>query len=129
MRMQKAEGRRQKWRQIVSAFCILHSAFLFGCKHEQSNGDVTRGKALMNQYGCGTCHDIPGVEGAHGMVGPPLSKMALRQTIAGKFPNTPDTMAKWLENPQALNPLTSMPNMGVTPADARDMTAFLDTLK
>jgi cytochrome c2 len=115
--------------QIVPAFCILHSAFLFACKHEQSIGDAKHGKELMNQYGCVTCHDIPGVQGAHGMVGPPLSKMALRQTIGGKFPNTPDTMIKWLENPQALNPQTSMPNMGVTPADARDMTAYLDTLK
>lgn len=102
---------------------------LAACKHEKPIGDVDRGKQLMNQYGCGTCHDIPGVDGAHGMVGPPLAKMALRQTIGGKFPNTPDTMIRWLQNPPAMNPVSSMPNLGVTPQDAKDITAFLNTLK
>jgi cytochrome c2 len=102
---------------------------LAACKGEQPIGDVDHGKQLVTQYGCATCHDIPGIEGAHGMVGPPLAKLASRKTIAGKLPNTPDTVIKWLQDPQAVNPGSSMPNMGVTPADARDIAAFLNTLK
>jgi len=126
---QKAEGRRQKWLRILSAFCILPSAFfLAACKREES-ANVQRGKALVVQYGCDTCHDIPGIKGAHGMVGPPLAKIALRTTIAGKFPNTSENMSKWLQNPQSMDPANAMPNLGVTSPDARDMTAFLNTLK
>jgi len=126
---QKAEGRRQKWRAWISAFCLLPSAFLLAaCKREPS-ANVQRGEQLLTQYGCVSCHDIPDVKGAHGMVGPPLAKMALRQTIAGKFQNTPENMQKWLQNPQAMDPANAMPNLGVTPEDARDMTAFLSTLK
>ena len=119
----------QKRSRLNFAFCILHFAFfLAACKREEP-ANVERGKQLTVQYGCVTCHDIPGIKGAHGMVGPPLTKMALRQTIAGKFPNNVDTMAKWLENPQAMDPTNAMPNVGVTPKDARDIAAFLDTLK
>ena len=127
--MQNAECRMQNWGAWVFAFCILHFAFLLAaCKGEPS-ANVKRGEQLLTQYGCVSCHDVPGVKGAHGMVGPPLSKMALRQTIAGKFPNTPENMQKWLQNPQAMDPANTMPNLGVTPDDARDMTAFLNTLK
>jgi len=127
--MQNAECRMQNWRQWLFAFCILHSAFLLTACRKEPAPSVRRGEQLLTQYGCVSCHDIPGVKGAHGMVGPPLAKMALRQTIAGKFQNTPENMQKWLQNPQAMDPANAMPNLGVTPEDARDMTAFLSTLK
>jgi cytochrome c2 len=98
-----------------------------GCK--KSEGNVDRGKQLVTQYGCVACHVIPTVEGPKGMVGPPLDHIASRQIIAGKLPNTPENMMAWLQNPQMVDPNNSMPNLGVTPADARDMTAFLDSLK
>lgn len=98
------------------------------CKsHETAN--VDRGKMLMTQYSCTACHNIPGVQGPPGMVGPPLEHMASRGSIAGKFPNNPDTMARWLQNPQAMDPQNSMPNLNVTPVDSHDMAAFLYTLK
>ncbi len=101
---------------------------LVACKpHETAS--VQRGKTLITQYGCTACHNIPGVQGPRGMVGPPLEHMASRGYIAGKFPNNPDTMAKWLQNPQAMDPQNAMPNLKVTPADSRDMAAFLYTLK
>ena len=99
------------------------------CKREEPADDITRGQQLVVQYGCVACHDIPGIKGAHGAVGPPLQKMALRQTIAGKFPNTRENMEKWIQNPQGMDPQNAMPNLGVTPDDARDIAAFLDTLK
>jgi cytochrome c len=36
-----------------------------------SIGDPSKGEALIRKLGCGSCHDIPGIIGAHGMVGPP----------------------------------------------------------
>ena len=101
---------------------------LAACKKEQPP-NVAHGKELIDRYGCASCHTIPSVHGPRGMVGPPLDHIASRQTIAGKFTNDPDTLAKWLQNPQAMDPQNQMPNLGVTPNDARDLAAFLGTLK
>lgn len=38
-------------------------------------------------------------------------------------------MVRWLRNPQAVTPRTLMPNLGVTEADARDIAAYLATLR
>ena len=109
-------------------FAVSLFLLLTACKpHETAN--VDRGKILMTQYSCTACHNIPGVQGPRGMVGPPLEHMASRGSIAGKFPNNPDTMARWLQNPQAMDPQNSMPNLKVSAADSRDMAAFLYTLK
>lgn len=110
---------------------LILAILLAACKRETAvnNGNADRGRQLVNQYGCGTCHAIPGVPGATGMVGPALDHMAHRPALAGKYPNTPDFMAKWLQNPQAIDPNNTMPNLGVTPDDARDLSAFLFTLK
>src|SRR5213078_5128082 len=68
----------------------------------------------IRKYGCGSCHDIPGVSGAVGMVGPPLGQIAQRVYIAGVLPNEPDNMIKWIENPPGIDSKTAMPYMGVT---------------
>src|SRR5262245_13748559 len=90
-------------------------------------GDAARGKQLVQQYGCTSCHDIPNVSGPKGMVGPPLTHLAVRQTIGGKLANTPENMSKWLQNPQAFDPQNAMPNLGLTPEQSNDIAAFLAT--
>ena len=92
-------------------------------------GDARRGKRLITTYGCGTCHETPGVAGAHGMVGPPLTKMARRTVIAGLLPNTPANMIHWLQQPQSVVPGNAMPNMAMSDQDARDLAAYLATLR
>ncbi|HUQ99122.1 MAG TPA: cytochrome c oxidase assembly protein [Gemmatimonadaceae bacterium] len=94
-----------------------------------SNADVDRGQIAIRKYGCGSCHMIPGIGGAEGLVGPPLGQIASRVYIAGVLPNEPDNMIKWIENPPAIDPKTAMPNVGVTPRDARDIAAYLYTLR
>ena len=94
-----------------------------------TGGDPARGPALMRKYGCQTCHTIPGVVGANGLVGPPLAGVASRSYIGGVLPNAPDNMLRWIRDPKAVDPLTAMPNTGVTPSDARHITAYLYTLR
>jgi cytochrome c len=84
-----------------------------------------RGRKLVEYYGCGACHTISGVHSTPKYVGPPLNDFAERRFIAGKLPNTLDELVRWIENPQALEPGTVMPNLGVKPAEARDIAAFL----
>ena len=88
-----------------------------------------RGRVAIRRYGCGSCHDIPGVVGANGMVGPPLANISQRVFIAGVLPNEPDNMVQWIENPQGVDPKTAMPNMGVKTQEARDIAAYLYTLR
>ena len=90
--------------------------------------DPNRGHEALSQYGCNGCHLIPGVTGAQVHVGPPLGGVARRQLIAGRIANTPANMAHWIRSPQSIDPLTAMPNLGVTERDARDMAAYLATL-
>jgi mono/diheme cytochrome c family protein len=92
-------------------------------------GDAKAGKKALQQYLCVTCHQVPGVVGANRHVGPPLNGIATRKYIAGIIPNTPENMARWLQNPQAFDPHSAMPNLGVTAKDAHDMSKFLYTLE
>lgn len=94
-----------------------------------TGGDARRGAAAIGRYGCGSCHVIPGVSGAVGKVGPPLAGIGDRVYLAGELQNTPDNMMKWIQNPQAINPKTVMPNVGVTAQDARDIAGYLYTLR
>jgi len=71
------------------------------------------------------CHQIPGVGGAQGLVGPPVGGVARRAYVGGVLSNSPENMIRWVQNPQAVDQKTAMPNLGVTDADARDIAAYL----
>ena len=92
-------------------------------------GDVERGKLALSQYACQACHTIPGITSSSPNVGPPLQGLASRSLIAGKLANTPDNLVLWVRDPKAVKPLTAMPDMGVSERDARDMAAYLATLR
>jgi cytochrome c2 len=92
-------------------------------------GDADHGQDLITRVGCGACHVIPGITGADGMVGPPLDHIASRGFLAGMLHNTPDNMVTWLRHPQQIVPGNAMPDLGLSEADARDIAAYLETLK
>jgi cytochrome c2 len=92
-----------------------------------TGGDPERGEAMFIQYGCGSCHGLKHVRMASGMVGPPLDGVAVRAMIAGKLPNQPDNLERWIRDPQAITPGTDMPDLHVSRRDARDISAFLYT--
>ncbi len=88
-----------------------------------------RGERAIRQYGCVTCHAIPGVVGANVPVGPALDRIGTRSFIGGVLPNTPANMVRWLRAPQSVNARTLMPDLGVTEHDAEDIAAYLSTLR
>lgn len=92
-------------------------------------GDAHRGQAALDVYGCGGCHSIPGVRRARGRTAPPLDHFADRAYVAGVIPNNPDALVQWIVDPVEVNPDTAMPALGVTEEDARDMAAYLYTLR
>ncbi|MDX1663978.1 MAG: hypothetical protein R3272_09300 [Candidatus Promineifilaceae bacterium] len=95
---------------------------------EVALGDAGAGEEAIEEYGCPACHVIPGIPGADGQVGPPLTDWSERQTIAGALPNIPPNLIRWVMEPQAIEPDTLMPDMGVSERDARDIAAYLYTL-
>lgn len=95
---------------------------------EVPGGDPALGKAAIEEYACFACHSIPGVRRADAQVGPPLDAWADRRYIAGNLPNEPDYLIDWIVNPQAIEPGTAMPTLGVTEEEARHIAAYLYTL-
>lgn len=108
---------------VLLASCVLGDA------GAQDRITIGRGKALMGHYQCGSCHAIPDVPAARGQVAQPLDAWSQRSYIAGRLPNRPDMLAQWIAAPQSLVPGTAMPSMGVSPADAQAMAAFLFSLE
>lgn len=105
---------------------------LAGCGSESRVGpdaQAEQGRLLLQQFGCGGCHKIPGVAAAEGTIGPPLAGIAERVYLAGVLPNTPDNMVHWIRAPQRVDPLTAMPDLNVTEAHARAMVAYLYRLR
>ena len=109
------------------------AALLTACDKTEANkplsGDPVRGRIALTQYACHACHVIPGITGSDIYVGPPLAGIASRQMIAGEIPNTPENLMAWIQHPKAMDPATAMPDMGVQADHARDMVAYLSTLK
>jgi cytochrome c len=118
-------------RALLVLFC---AATLGACGKQDpvvpvAGGDVEVGKRLVEQYQCGSCHAIPGVAAARGTAGPPLQGFGRRSYIAGRIPNVPEQLSQWLQDPPAMKPGTLMPDLGISPADARHMSAWLYTLR
>jgi mono/diheme cytochrome c family protein len=91
--------------------------------------DARRGRVAIQQYACATCHEIPGIVGAHKPVGPPLEGIARRGLLAGSLPNTAENMVRFLRDPQDVSPGSAMPDLRVRDQDARDIAAYLSTLR
>jgi cytochrome c2 len=94
-----------------------------------TGGDPDRGVEMIGRYGCAACHTIPGIRGANALVGPPLTRIASRSYLAGQIQNTPGNMVRWIQHPREVERGTAMPEMGVTDSDARDIAAYLYTLR
>jgi cytochrome c2 len=94
-------------------------------------GDPARGRTIVasGAHGCTACHAVPGIRAPRGVVGPPLHGLARRSLIAGRLPNTPAVLVAFLANPPALAPETGMPDVGLTPEQARHVAAYLYTLE
>ena len=96
---------------------------------EVPGGNPAHGAELIAQFGCGSCHIVPGIRDADGLVGPPLIHFGRRQIIAGQVPNNADNLIRWIMNPQSIEPGTAMPNLNVTEEQGRDIAAYLFTLR
>jgi putative membrane protein len=138
MRASDSEGARGRYRTVETAlFAIAMAALISSCGNAageraamaDTGGSAQAGIAAVTRYGCGSCHLIPRVPGAHGQAGPPLAGIGSRLYVAGELSNTPDNLMHWIQHPHSVNEKTLMPELGVTSEDARNIAALLYTFK
>ncbi len=111
-----------------------------------AKGDAANGQKLMLGGGtCLGCHMINGVPGMIGVIGPNLTHVATRTTIAGGlYPNDPQHLARWIKNAREMKPGVTMLTLGAGEYDPvikgkamvqlsdqqiADIVAYLQTLK
>jgi cytochrome c2 len=111
--------------------CLIAVFFLAGCgkqppEHDPlTGGNARKGKELIAEYGCGSCHKIRGVPGANATVAPPLEDIAKRVYLAGRLANKPESLERWILDPRSVDPKSAMPKVGVDKDGARDIAAYL----
>lgn len=118
----------------AAALLLLLLAGCRGGRYTQAveivpGGNPQLGAQLIESYRCGACHMIPGIKDADGLVGPPLILFARRTYVGGEVPNTPPNLIRWIQDPKSIEPGTAMPTLGLDQQQARDVAAYLYTLR
>lgn len=90
-----------------------------------SAASIARGRDAAVRHGCGACHAMPGIDWPRGTVGPDLERFADNGMIAGRLPNRPDTLARFVRDAPSLVPGTAMPAIAMSNRDAADIAAWL----
>ncbi|MBV8432160.1 MAG: cytochrome c oxidase subunit II [Solirubrobacterales bacterium] len=81
---------------------------------------------MANQ--CASCHMIRGTS-AQGLIGPDLTHLASRRTLAGaEIRNTPTELRAWIADPQGIKPGSRMPDLGLSATEYDEIAAYLETL-
>lgn len=87
-----------------------------------------RGMQLFTQGSCQSCHTIRGTS-AHGTVGPDLTHVASRTTLAGvTVPNTRSELSRWIPDSQSIKPGNQMPDIRLSSRQLHALVAYLDGL-
>lgn len=112
---------------IAALLCVQLAACGSTMEHkpEVPGGDAERGRIVLASYECGACHVIPGIANAEGRTGPSLEGYARFPYLAGKFPQQPELLVRWIGDAPSMSPQTAMPAMPLNEQQARDAAAYL----
>ncbi len=91
--------------------------------------EAASGEQVFMTGQCITCHTINGTA-AQGVLGPNLTHFGTRQTVAGlTLENTPENLARWLVDPQAVKPGNKMTISPLSQDDIAALVQYLTSLK
>lgn len=94
-----------------------------------SGAQAIAGAQFIKTIACGGCHTIRGT-GLAGVVGPDLTHIGSRTSLASvTLPNTPQNMTRWIADPQAVKPESSMPRIAMPPDRLAEIVAYLEELQ
>ena len=135
-------------RDSIKSYAIPNTPIPDGLAYDEKLvGDAGRGAQLLTQGmgGCLACHSIKGNPSMIGQIGPNLTHVGSRSTIAaGLFPNDAKHLALWIKNARAMKPGVVMPTLGkneydpilksrmtsgLTDQQIADIVAYLQALK
>ncbi|MCR9161505.1 MAG: c-type cytochrome [Nannocystaceae bacterium] len=96
-------------------------------------GDAQRGRALLSEKGCMSCHRMTGVPAISAL---PTEEPLAADVLARGQKMAPDlrwardrmrpaSLVQWIVDPKAVKADASMPELGVTEAEAADIAAYL----
>ena len=92
------------------------------------SAQTAKGLQAFMAAGCVACHAIQGV--AFGVIGPNLTHVGSRRTLAGGIlQNTPQDLARWLQDPPRIKPGVLMPKLPLTDEQITALVAYLGSLK
>ena len=87
------------------------------------------GRDVFERASCANCHTVRGTS-AKGRPGPDLTHLMSRETIAaGLLANTPQNLAAWIRDPNALKPGATMPAVPLSDDDRLAVVRWLTTLQ
>lgn len=98
-----------------------------------ASAEIEKGAKLFSEKTCATCHIVKGqfdtaIRAATS--GPNLSHVGSRMTIAAAtLPNSVENLQKWIGKPSAIKPGSKMPDLGLTPDEAKAIATYLYSLK
>jgi cytochrome c oxidase subunit II len=93
-----------------------------------ATGKAAEGEQIFLNSVCISCHKIEGTI-APGTLGPDLTHFGSRQTIAGlMLENTPENLARWLSDPQAVKPFNQMVINKLSQDEVEALVAYLSSL-
>ena len=86
-----------------------------------SDAEIAYGKALFSAKGCVSCHHHAAVAGS--------GTFSEGNPDLSTFRWSADYLRTWLQNPGAVKPATSMPNLGLKHDEIEALIAFLSASK
>ena len=88
-----------------------------------------RGEQLVLRGPCSSCHTIRGTT-ARGYVGPDLTHLASRTTLAGvTIPDSGSYLSRWIVDSQHFKPGNEMPDFHLTGSQLSSLVAYLESLR
>jgi cytochrome c oxidase subunit 2 len=96
---------------------------------QPAGSEEHRGQAVFDANACASCHTIRGTS-AQGTVGPDLTHLASRQTLASDtIPNTRSELEQWIHDPQGIKPGNVMPALPLSRGDLSAVVSYLRSLR
>ena len=134
-------------REKIPAFAVPGTPIPDVQFNDALKGDAERGRQLLTQYqgGCAGCHTIAGNPSMLGTIGPNLTHVGSRTTIAGGlYTNDTKHLSRWIKNARWMKPGVAMITLGkgqydpvlktnlaqgLTDEQIADIVAYLQALK
>ena len=127
---------RREQRRALLHWIVVLVLLVGGCSaapltrsQQVGSGEPEIGRRLLSDYGCVSCHVVPGIDAEPAYVGPPLDHWGKRSYIAGALSNNEQNLVRWITGPQQVEPGTAMPDLDVRERDATNIAAYLLSLE